>query len=72
MIRRIYYLKIHNNIKPAKHRKAALGLTLLQILRKVTKLINAGILVQNVGTQYFGIAVLSHRNIQYAVWCRRV
>lgn len=38
------------------HRKAALGLTLLQILSKAIKPINAGIHVRNVGTQYYGIA----------------
>lgn len=38
--------------------KAALGLTLLRILSKVDKPINAGIHVRNVGTQFSGIRVL--------------
>ena len=46
------------------HRKAALGLTLLQILKKAIKPINAGIHVRNVGTQYSGIAVQLCKNIQ--------
>ena len=54
------------------HRKAALGLTLLQILSKAIKPINAGIHVRNVGTQYSGIAVQLCKNIQSYVLIRDV
>ena len=53
-----HYLSILNNVKPASHHKVALGLTLLRILSKVDKPINAGIHVRNVGTQFSGITVL--------------
>ena len=43
---------ILNNVKPALHHKAALGLTLLRIPSKIDKPINTGIHVQNVGTQF--------------------
>ena len=52
------------------HRKAALGLTLMWILRKAIKPINAGILVRNVGTHYAGIAVLFRQNIQLLQWTK--
>lgn len=45
------------------HRKTALGLTLLQMLNKAIKPINAGIHVQNIGTQYFGTTVQLYKNI---------
>lgn len=53
-----HYLSILNSVKPASHHKVALGLTLLRILSKVDKPINAGIHVRNVGTQFSGITVL--------------
>ena len=53
-----HYLSILNNVKPASHHKVALGLTLLRMLSKVDKPINAGIHVRNVGTQFSGITVL--------------
>ena len=53
-----HYLSILNNVKPASHHKVALDLTLLRILSKVDKPINAGIHVRNVGTQFSGITVL--------------
>lgn len=49
------------------HRKTALGLTLLQILDKAIKPINAGIHVWNVGTQHSGITVQLYKNIQNTV-----
>ena len=58
LIRAYHYLSILNNVKPALHHKVALGLTLLRILSKIDKPINAGIHVRNVGTQLSGIAVL--------------
>ena len=53
-----HYLSILTSVKPASHHKVALGLTLLRILSKVDKPINAGIHVRNVGTQFSGITVL--------------